>query len=445
MKEFKNIDELFEKNLSEFKIVPGKKSWDNLESELFSPKKAYLREIATVVVLLLIAGATYWYLGTEDTSEIIESKKITDINNAPEKSKQQLEENIKSLENSDELDQTINNNTLHEIPTTEIIDSNTWDLGNSDLTSEEIYNATENNQSHLLANNNSDDNEDLINNTDELQSHTLSGNSYMSIHRISSRNNGSLISDNYNPIGYSNSKISIDEYIEKKRNIHIYTGASISAGIMYYNDTPDMFTWGTDLSFGYRLKDFYIESGIGYQQVKQHGDYRIDYQTNDSVGYYQEVVSFELNPDNYTEITYNTKTTTVFDSVSHYNHTSPVYQYNYINIPLKVGYTAFNTDNVSLSVESGIIYSMLNSTVVPTLTYNIPESTIMGISNNTPDRVANNFKLHMALRATYRIHNSLSISIQPEFSKYLNSIYSNPDHKHMPYSMSIRGGLFFNF
>ena len=438
MKEYKNIDDLFENNLSDFKVSPSNQGWGKLESDLFIKKKSYYLEILIITALLLTTGGAFWYYNNIQINQ--QSADLETINNSESNSYQDI-----SATNND------HNNNIQISDSKEI---------ETDIEQQQ----TEKNHSfNLLAENNNPENSTPESNSSEnleydqeliieskpsgteSNNDIFASNSFISLGRLTSKLVNNIL-DNENPSFLKNQNtIEINQYIEKKRNFHLFTGVSASAGIMYYNDSPDMFTWSSDLAIGYKIKKFYIESGIGYQSVKQHGDYRIDYETNDSVGYYQEVVSFELNPVNQNEIYYNTKTTTVFDSVSHYTHYSPVYQYNYITIPIKFGYSVFMINKFNLTAEAGVIFSMLNNTITPANNFDIPESNVIKVVNNTPTRANNNYSIHMALRLNYNVHKSLTISLQPEFSKYLNSIYENSNNSHKPYSMGIRCGLFFNF
>ena len=227
----------------------------------------------------------------------------------------------------------------------------------------------------------------------------------------------------------------------------MYTGASASAAMTYYPTSIDQLTWSADLVYGYKLNQLYIETGIGFQKMKEQGVFQIDYRTNDSVGYYNKVLSFAVNPDNPNEITYNTKSTTVYDSVDHILLQSPIYSYNYLVIPLKVGYKFMVFPKFSVSAETGIIYSLLNKIETPNITYDDPNTSLIGIQNNTPTRVDHNFRIHAAIRLNYSLTSTISIVIQPEFTKYLNSINENnpTSNKVKPYTMGARFGIFFDF
>ena len=436
MKEYKNIDELFKSNLTDYKVAPDPKRWSKINSDLGRKNSIYYRGLLFMAALLLFTSGGYWYL---------ENVMLKD---------QSSEQHIVNADNIS--NQNINPNIASQYTYNQKVEENNIIINNE--TKQTDY---DHESDFIVVNNEEDSNigagstkridNEYITNLDaksspiEQTNEYVENKKYISLGRLSGKFENNIL-DNENPLVLKNHQtMDINQYIEKKKKFHLFTGISAFAGMVYYNDSPDMFTWSTDLAIGYKIKKFYIESGIGYQDIKKHGEYRIDYETNDSVGSYQEVVSFELNPLDHNEIYYNTKTTTVYDSVLHYAYQSPVYQYNYINIPIKVGYNFFDTKKIRLSAETGIIYGILTKTIIPQVKYSTPESTLVNIQNNTPNRSQTNFRIHISLRASYNIHRSLSFSIQPEFSKYLNSIYDDENNTQYPYTMGVRAGLYFNF
>jgi len=124
---------------------------------------------------------------------------------------------------------------------------------------------------------------------------------------------------------------------------------------------------------------------------------------------------------------------------------SPLYSYNYVVIPIKFGYKFFQKEKISLSAETGIIYSYLTKTIAPVVTYDDSNSQLIGINNNTPQRVEHNFRLHIALRLNYSITKTISVSAQPEFTSFINSIHSSSYGTNKPYTMGIRFGILFDF
>lgn len=423
MKEFKNIDELFKNELSGFELEPDNKVWEGFKKSAFYRRRTYFREILVVAALLLLCSSIIGYF-------II---------------KEHDHDNITVVENNSKLTKTSDNQS-HIVENDIVVNNKTETNINIekkdgepiiDKSSLNDNNITEPIDKHI-------EYEDKIT-KQQIHSEIPRHYSFISLSRLFGKY--SLINTSTDTSIYNRDRVitDISDYIERKRKFKIYTGANASVGMMYYSNTPDQFTWSSNLVLGYSLNNFYLESGIGYRYVKQHGDYRIAYESKDSVGYYQEVLSFELNPNDPDEIFYNTKTKTVYDSVVHYTHQSPLYSYNYIEIPITIGFNIFKTNNLKLSAQASFTYSYLNSINEPIVTYSQPETKLVNIINYTPERTKNNFSAGVALRASYRIHNSISISLQPEFSSYLNSIYKDSYSVSRPYRASLRAGILFNF
>jgi len=436
MKKYNNIDELFKEGASDFRVTPSEKVWENIESahsKIYSFKKRNVLLLAIISLLLISGSFITWTLLTNNPNQnnLVPDKVTADENN--------INTNSTIIINKAENE----NNTIQK---TETITNN----NESSLIIEDKKNTSKPTPAEdetvripkYYSNNESKTNAFLFADNETL----LFASETSQLSKISTTSTSTLENNCTPSIINDFDKITIDEYLEKRKHLHFYTGASASIAMAYYSSTTDQSTWTTDLVYGLKLKRFYIETGIGFQKMKEHGNFQIDYITNDSIGYYNEVTSFELNPDNPNEITYKTQTTTVYDSIKHYVLRSPLYHYDYIVIPLKFGYKFYQKHQLSVSVETGIIYSLLTKTYTPEVQYNDPESELIEITNNTPERIEHNFRIHIALRINYNITRSISFNVQPEFTSFINSIYKQSNNsKVRPYTMGLRMGICFDF
>ncbi len=442
MKKYNNIDEFFKEEVSGYQVTPSDKVWENIEKEYFKANTFGRRNvmILALISLLLITGSIItWTMFSNRPEQNIftdNSDKVT-VNNNP-------------IQNT-EIKNGINTNQNPEIVTSqeesEIIVANEEEtsLNTSQTTHTTVLPPNDKevkNETNYQTSNQPKSNDafyiDLSN--------QLNLTNYFELNKMSSKNTTTIQNSCTPSLIEDFDKITVDEYIEKRKNLHFYTGASASIAMVYYSSSVDQTTWTADLVYGLKLKRYYIETGVGFQKMKEQGDFDIEYKTNDSIGYYNEVTSFELNPENPNEITYKTKTTTVYDSIEHHHLQSPLYSYDYIVVPIKFGYKFYQKTHFSVSAETGIIYSYLTKTYTPEVDYSDPESQLIGITNNTPDRVDHNFRLHVALRLNYNITKTISLTAQPEFSSYLNSIYKQSySGNAKPYTMGIRFGIYFDF
>ena len=454
MKKYNNIDEFFKEQVSGYKVTPSDKVWDNIESDYFTSTRKGNRhlKIWALVSLLLITGSIItWKMFNKQVEQknlitnSISGIESTNLGNRTEKNdKINASDNPASNSSIDVSNNIIINNS--QTPKTEEHTSITAESG----TPSSQNNTTQNNI--LLVKEKED--ESVSETSDQTSADPviypslyaeLNVSSPFQLSRLSQRNT-SHIENSVSTSILENFEIkTIDEYLEKRRNLHFYTGASASIAMVYYSATTDQSSWSADLVYGIKLKQFYIETGIGYQRMKEQGNFQIDYKTNDSIGFYNKVISFELHPDDPSVIAYKIATTTVFDSVEHHLLQSPLYHYDYITLPIKFGYKFYQKTKLTISAETGIIYSILNATHAPKVDYNDPESQLLGITDNTPARIDHNFRIHIALRLNYNIAKTVSLNLQPEFSSYLNSINEKQRSNNKPYTMGIRFGICFDF
>jgi len=415
MKKYNNIDNLFREGVSDFKVAPSESLLMDIEAARLAQKGSGRKAIylwTLAALLLLIAGISGWFFfGGQSTEKAIHPNQITE--------EVILEKQIEVHENQELIPSENTVVPVNELEKDESIIENEIAIQ---------YIVEEENNTNILYEPSNIAHQNV--NVDELQ--------YRSIYEIAQMEP--------EPIDPRTVK-GMEEYLEKRSNVHFYTGVGATVAMAYYPSTTDQFTWSTDLALGLKLHDFYIESGVGYQDMQERGIYQIDFKTHDSIGYYNEVVSFEIDPQNPDEITYKTQQTTVYDSVDHYEHKTPLFKYSYLNIPLKVGYRFYQKDRFSVAAEVGVIFSKMLSKEIPEPTINNPEYELIAIINQTPERVDLNFQWQVSLRLNYRFAKTMSVAVQPVFTKYINSIYDTksgyPNVK--PYTMGVRFGIYFDF
>jgi len=61
---------------------------------------------------------------------------------------------------------------------------------------------------------------------------------------------------------------------------------------------------GAEAVIHFKISSFSMMSGIGYSRMEDIGSYKVNYVTNDSVGYFLRVISFVPDPRNPGEIDY---------------------------------------------------------------------------------------------------------------------------------------------
>jgi len=427
MKEYKNIDELFKEAESGFVIQPSAEVWAGIEQGIANTGNtrivAYKKWAAVAAILLLLGISSLWYFSLPGGTgmEIAEEPQGVTVDKVVQPTK--VNDNGSTLSAVDATAES-----------TEILEQSA-DIPEGLVVADTKENARK--ETALAEEHNTDD--EYLNDENKLDGFSFD------LTKLKSHSLYEIASLDAKPI---DKPISIEEFIRHRKKLHTYTGLGVKPAMVYYPNTTDQFTYSAGACFGMVFNKFYVETGIAYQEMKERGVYKYNYRSNDSVGFYNKVVSFEIDPADPNNITFKTSKTTVYDSLDHYNVQSPLFKYAYLNIPLKVGYRLWERKKLTLGIETGLIFSKLLSSDIPEPVFTLSgENTLVSIEDNTPERVDLNMQMLVALRFNYRFAKAISLSVQPEFTKYLNSIYDTkngaPNVK--PYTMGVRFGVCYDF
>jgi hypothetical protein len=201
-------------------------------------------------------------------------------------------------------------------------------------------------------------------------------------------------------------------------------GLSVSPEVSFYrSSTADyqMNGW-LNLEATYHISRFSIASGVSVGYVSDQGNYRIDYRSRDSVGYYESVTGFTVNPDNPQEIIYTTELMNVYDSLYHVADDRTQNRFTYIQIPLLFGYRFFETSRLGLTLQAGPAVSFLTGRREAEPYINYPHARIIRITDNTPARTPVSWQLWLSVRVDYQITKQLSLFAEPTY-KYSFRVY----------------------
>ena len=432
MKENNNIDNLFKEGLGSFEVAPSGQVWDKVEEALFATPATipfYRSKWMAAAILLLFLTIGGWFLFTnhnpDNSSRVVESVSKP----VPVKEPSSV---IAATEDDKTEESVVNNSSVvSNKPVTEASINEVFD--NNNLDKKDDYKQPVVAVSEIVSEHQSDNYS--LERTENLNA--LPSTSIYSLALLP------YIENMQQP----NEILTVEQYVKKRNNLHIYTGATADAGMIYYPSTEDQFTWAASAVVGLKAGKFYFESGVGYRFSQEQGSYRVDFKTKDSIGYYNQVTSFEINPQDPDNIVLNYKKTTVFDSIDHIAYTAPLFKYDYLTIPLRVGYRFLNKGNLFVAAEVGVEYNRLISSVIPEDGFYYDGANDISIINETPERASNNLKYMLSLRVGFKLNKNISIIAQPEFSRYLTSIYDTDRgfDNVKPYMMNLRAGIYFDF
>jgi hypothetical protein len=198
--------------------------------------------------------------------------------------------------------------------------------------------------------------------------------------------------------------------------------------------------------FTYHAGRFSVQTGVGLGYVFDHGNYRVNYKSKDSIGYFTSIISFVVNPGNI--IVFTTKDVPVYDSLQHIADDRAVSRYTYLQIPLLLGYELVETNHFSLGIKAGPSVSFLIGTreAAPFIDY--PNATLIRIDNNSLLRVKMNWEIQAALDVEYRLVKNFSVYAQPYYKHYFKPFTtgeSTTTPVKDPYSIGIEIGARYNF
>ncbi|MEI6172216.1 MAG: outer membrane beta-barrel protein [Bacteroidota bacterium] len=234
---------------------------------------------------------------------------------------------------------------------------------------------------------------------------------------------------------------------ERQSAVQFY---SASLGVdpeVAFNAQPDVnttFNFWISGRIAYHISRFSVTTGIGLGYVFDEGKYRVDYQSLDSIGYFNNVVSFATGANN--EIIYNTETKNVYDSLRHMADDRTRNRYTYLQVPFLLGYRIFESNAVSLTFQAGPAVSFLVSSRMSDPLINYPNARIIKIEDNTPTRVTTNWQLWANLNLEIRLNRKISLYVEPSCKYYLKPIVEQENMSFKaPWSVGLGVGIQFNF
>ncbi len=431
MKDINNIENLFKEGFEGFELTPSEQVWDNVEGALFGAPKPvpfYRNKWMVAALILLLVSIGGWFLFSNHNTDkpvVVEEFSGQIPENAPAA---KIATSTESHNGNANHNSNINNDT--KVP---VVKAENQQTDNLVTAKDEVSSQA------------------FINNKNQITDNTL--NEKYTADRSSSKLTTMPASSIYllaalpatGIMKQQNEILTVEQFTKKRSNLHIYTGATAEVGMIYYPATEDQITWAANASAGLKAGKFYFETGVGYRYIQERGSYKIDFRTQDSIGYYNKVTSFEINPQNPDKIILNYKKTTVYDSIDHIAYTAPLFKYNYLTVPLRIGYRLINRGNLFVALETGVEYSKLMQSYIPENGFYYEDSKVTHIINETPERVTNNWKYMLSVRVGVKLNKNISIIVQPEFSKYVASIYTSEYSSVKPYMMNLRAGIYFDF
>jgi hypothetical protein len=235
---------------------------------------------------------------------------------------------------------------------------------------------------------------------------------------------------------------------EKKPITNFYSASlGISPEAIYYTspETYSKVSFWVNTGFTWHISRFTLGTGLGLGYVNDEGKYKIDYLSNDSIGYYNGVVNYSIDPVT-NQIVFNTQSYKVTDSIYHVADDRTRNRYTYLQIPLLFGYRLFESSRLSITLQAGPAVSFLVSTKEAEPDINYANARITLITSSSPARVTTTWQLWANFLIEYRLTKEVSLYLQPVYKYYLKPVAEKENVSYgQPWSIGLGVGLQFNF
>ena len=458
------IDDLFRRSFEGYTVEPSSSVWNGIVQKYFATGllKSGLLSIQNIVSIIIIVGASIsinYVLPTDKNQESVEILSIANNTIPNYISTIQTTENISFINSNNpsklpvtnastvsglsekESDQDIlkeNEETFYTMPTSNIMSSPLILERNKDIafiSKDQLFTGNSTNTDLFIDTSIPKTGENRMGaRYNNLLKISKKERDYFKKSHISYRNKYSQV-----PVQWNN------DYLYRSPWA---LGLFVTPEWIYYpgDSIVRKNSYSIELAAIYQKDQFILRSGIGVAVSNDNGNFVINWETNDSTGFYYGISSFEIDAENPDNPIFDTFVETVYDSVAHTSHAYPDNQYTYLQIPLMIGYRVLNYNRFSCSLMGGPVLSLLIHENEKIAQFSDIDATFINIENNTPERLKTSWQFMFSAGFNYRISNSLSLTLEPTYKYYIRSVYEQRiAGTKNPWSICLRGGIIYTF
>ena len=187
-----------------------------------------------------------------------------------------------------------------------------------------------------------------------------------------------------------------------------------------------------------------IGAGMAYQRLFDRLLYKVNYNTYDSTGFIYNVHYYMPDPANPGTVILITSKETLYDSIKHTINTYTTGTYDYLNLPLSVGYQIITFKHLSVFFEGTATFQFLLKKNEPTpASYNSLKSSLV-MEATLPQRKSFMIDLGPGISLEYRILNKVNISATPSLRWWPQSLSDN-EQATQPTAWGVKFGFKYNF
>lgn len=228
-----------------------------------------------------------------------------------------------------------------------------------------------------------------------------------------------------------------------------YLCLGVSAGpeyIFYSKEKRNTaFSYGVDIY--YNKSGFVARTGVFLSRYGDQGEYTLNYQRIDSLGYMYSVESFTVDPNNPDSVIFNMKIEGVYDSINVVENKFTDAWYSYLQVPVLFGYTYSRFGNLTLDFTAGPVFNLLVNQ--RTQRPDLPQGDnvyINDVQEQTTPWLRTNWQLMASISMHYRLSNHIRINVEPIYRYYVHPVYTgNTSTDASPYSLGGKVGLLYKF
>jgi len=401
VRDFKNIDRLYQENLKDFEVFPPNRSWDAIEKQLVNgPKKRRypiwlkISSIAALLMLFFTVGTIYFIPKNDFTKQFLPTP-IDKVDSSEEKEQSKV---ITALENSTEKEASIQTAVLSkDAEISEIVEKT------AEIPADNLEESTFNKKSlssYLLTDTsnlplqNVEDNEVP---KDEITKNKFSVATIFAPIYFSAFGDGSGVGDQFknNPVsGNSSYSYGVKFAYQLNNKFSIQSGVNL-------------------INLGYTTNNIYVTPGVtvvGFSNL-----------SSSPVLARSENLADSKN-----------------NSIDSFDEGSLNQVFGYVEIPVEVKYSVVD-GKIGVNLVGGFSTLLLNRDEVFVETNNFSQS--LGSSNNLRSV---NFSGNIGVDVDYLIRKNLYINVTPMFKMHTNT-FSRNSGSIQPYYLGVYTGLNYKF
>jgi hypothetical protein len=231
------------------------------------------------------------------------------------------------------------------------------------------------------------------------------------------------------------------------RQPEYWFGAQITPSVVYYPGKSNKNSWSGEFTIDYMPSRFSLQAGVGLGYYKESGEYQVSYSSYDSVGFYYDVSTFSLYPENPDSVLFELNEISIYDTVDHIVVSEIQNQYLYLRLPVKLGYNLFDTKKLSCHLHGGLVFSLLAWKDEPDVSIPAADITRIDIEETYPGRLSTSWQLTAGINFIYKINDRFGISFEPTYMQYIGKLYK-PGFDYSdtrPYAIGLRTGIYVKF